>query len=105
MSSIKVVVAAPKREPVKFSKVSFLGPILERGAIDLMVQPTERALLERRYLDRVARRTVYAVLPRETFAIKDEWSDSIHLSGDGKLVDLIDEALSATKAEPVYGAE
>jgi len=49
VASITVVVAPQKKQPILFSKVSFLGPILERGVLSVGLQPSERTFLEKRY--------------------------------------------------------
>jgi hypothetical protein len=46
------VVVVPKvKKPVKFSSVSFLGPILDRGVLSVNVKSHERTAQEARYLD------------------------------------------------------
>ena len=106
LSVIKVVVMPSKAEPIKFSKVSFLGPILERGGMEVRVQPKSLSYLEKRYLagidsisDRERKRAKpsharYAGLDRDFDLLNNE-----------KLAYLIDEAVSGLKSEPVYNLE
>src|SRR3989338_790502 len=50
LSAVAVVVNPKETGPAKFSKISFLGPILGKGAISVRIEPRERSLLEKRYL-------------------------------------------------------
>jgi hypothetical protein len=50
LSAVKVVVSKPPQAALKFGRVSFLGPILSRNAIELKISPRQRSLLEKRYL-------------------------------------------------------
>ena len=51
LSAFKVVVVPKVKMAVKFSNVSFLGPILERSVVSVDVKPRERTILEKNYLD------------------------------------------------------
>ena len=100
LSIIKVVVIPNRTEPVKFSKVSFLGPILERSAIELRVEPKDRSFLEKRYLSAIKK------LPStETGTGKDlreEPNKDFDFLHDEKLSGLIDEAVGGPKLEPIW---
>lgn len=50
LSAIKIVSAPPDAAPHKFSKVSFLGPIAGRGAIEVRSARGEISFLEERYM-------------------------------------------------------
>ena len=50
LSMINVSVVPKVNKQIKFSGVSFLGPILDRGAMKLSVESRERTTLESRYL-------------------------------------------------------
>jgi len=51
LSVIRVVSAPSEAGSQKFSKVSFLGPVSVRGAIEARNTPTEITFLEERYID------------------------------------------------------
>lgn len=50
LSAIKIVSAPAEAAPHKFSKVSFLGPIAGRGAIEVRLALGEISFLEERYM-------------------------------------------------------
>lgn len=94
--SMITVVAPTVREPVKFSKVAFLGPILDRGVMEVRVNARERSFLENRYLE-----LMQSVVP-----MKDGMSGGKFVTSktsrslNDKLIYLIDEAASGPKVEP-----
>ena len=95
LSMIKVV-APTVREPVKFSKVAFLGPILDRGVMEVRVSQRERSFLENRYLLLVQSvSTMKGNIPGGKFT-GSKSSQSLNK----KLIYLIDEAASGPKIEP-----
>ena len=104
LSAVKVVTEPANRKAIKFSKVSFLGPFLERGAINLKVQPKERAFLEKRYLKAAGDSIGYAP-QHEGTAYKYEPDGRTHILNDRSMAGLIDEALTAPGPEPDYSAE
>jgi len=53
LSAFTVVIVPKTAKPVKFSGVSFLGPILDRGALSVSVAPRQRSPLEERYLTEI----------------------------------------------------
>lgn len=55
ISSVNVVVVPKAERKVKFSGVSFLGPILDKGILKVSVEPRERTILEKRYLADIER--------------------------------------------------
>lgn len=95
LSIVRVVVTPNKTGPVKFSKVSFLGPIMTKGMLQVGIRPRERSFLERRYLS----------IAREGFSpLVKVSSDSPYRqvrSVDKKLDALIGDAISASKIEPI----
>ena len=50
LSMVNVSVVPKVNKQIKFSGVSFLGPILDKGAFKLSVEHHERTILENRYL-------------------------------------------------------
>ena len=102
MFAVNVVVAPKNTGGVKFSKVSFLGPILERGALEVRVAPSQRTFLERRYLA-AAGKMVPVIEEEPEMPSADTLAESdIYVSLDAKLAPLIKEAVSASKLEPNY---
>ena len=105
LSVVKVVVKPPKAQTIKFSKVSFIGPVLDRGMFEVRIEPRERDFLEKRYMQDVSRLPMAQgrQLTEEAFA--KEGAERIFSSAtDGKLFQLIEDAVSASKLEPEYGA-
>lgn len=95
LSAVKVVIVPNKIEPVRFSKVSFLGPILSRGIIEAKAVQ-ERSILEKRYLYAIAK-------ARFKNGIGSEMLSSSVRAGifsEERLNPFIDEALSGSKLEP-----
>lgn len=50
LSAVSIVVVPSVKRPVKFSGVSFLGPILDRGAMTLSAASVEKTPSEKRFL-------------------------------------------------------
>lgn len=50
LSAVSVVVVPTVKKSVKFSNVSFLGPILDRGVLNMSVAPHESTVLEKEYV-------------------------------------------------------
>lgn len=104
LSAIKIVTVPGATQPVKFSKVSFLGPILEHGAIELGLKPQDRSFLEKRYpliMDSMLNWSEQTGPSGLEYGVPDD----IHFSGDDKLEILIGEAVRGNKLEPVYDTE
>ncbi|MDD5421988.1 MAG: hypothetical protein PHT32_01000 [Candidatus Omnitrophica bacterium] len=59
LSAVKIVAASKEYGPVKFSKVSFLGPILESGSVEMRVAPKSRSPLEQKPMN---------MLPKDYYA-------------------------------------
>lgn len=51
--AVKIVDRPSRIEPVKFSQVSFLGPILGQRGFDFRIKPNERSFLEKRYFEHI----------------------------------------------------
>ena len=100
---VTVIVAPAKTGAVKFSKVSFLGPILERGALEVRVARGERTFLEKRYLAQISR--MAPVIDEAGWYIRPEdlIEKDIHALNGPAVVKAVKEALSASKLEPDYG--
>lgn len=51
ISAIDIVSATAPEHPLKFSTVTFLGPILSGVGMQVHASPADRSLLEKRYVD------------------------------------------------------
>ena len=58
LSTLTVVVVPKDTKPLKFSGVSFLGPILEESMLNVRVAVHERSALEKRYLSDIENSSV-----------------------------------------------
>ena len=104
MSAVKVVMAPKDASAVKFSKISFLGPILGKGALEVRFETGERSLLERKFLDIISKDFYGPEEPGEEIDIEKRVSSksASHMPGDEKLASFIEDSLGAAKAEPDY---
>lgn len=103
LSMIKVVVVPNRTIPVKFSKVSFLGTLLSKGAgTPLTAQPREQAFLEKHYLSNLGRGP-YGDNPAEksTYVKYERRAEESHALRDQSLKGLIEMAISDVKIEPL----
>jgi hypothetical protein len=105
LSAISIVSDPGRSGPVKFSKVSFLGPILGKSSTELQSRPKERSFLEMRYLGRVKQ------LPFEIKEAADMADDRYGEDADTRrfrdegMVASIDDVLSRDKLEPAGDTE
>lgn len=100
ISMVNVVVTSEETNPIKFSKVSFLGPILERGVLELKIRPRERSFLEKRYLLVISKLDEGETAQH---AYQTNWNikiDGLKKKNDTKLTHFIEEALGGLKIEP-----
>ena len=104
LSAVKIVSSPMLKESVRFSKISFLGPILPGVSVDLRAAPAERSFLEKRY-NRIAGGAFYK--ERESAAgISARYGglSALHHASPA-LSSVIDEAVSGDKLEPDYQAQ
>ncbi|MDD5174343.1 MAG: hypothetical protein PHV48_05925 [Candidatus Omnitrophica bacterium] len=102
MSALTVVAAPRTAKPLKFSSVSFLGPILGENMLRVGSAVHERSALERRYLSGIEN---LSVLIKEkagpdlyTEAGLDAGTDIFE--SDGTLTSLAISAIDGNKTEP-----
>ena len=96
------VVAPTVKKPVRFSRVSFLGPVLSRGFTEVRIRSRERTLLETRHLERLER----AADPTSSPALKRPApAGSGSVAFKKRLTSLIDTAVSGAKLEPNPGSQ
>jgi hypothetical protein len=104
LSTITIVSRPDSSRHVKFSKVSFLGPLLGKGAMELQARPKERSFLEMKYLGTFSR---LSQQPDRTYAasVNTYENNGAYHSRDETMTALIDDALSGEKLEPFYDME
>lgn len=99
LSAIKVTSSSGRINTVKFSKISFLGPILTRSPIEARVEPKDKSFLENRYA-----LAAENVSDRKTWRINDAFVKGVFAGtshpNNETLAALIDEAVSGPKLEP-----
>ena len=101
ISALKVVVSKTPQKTVKFGKVSFLGPILSRGAIELKLAPRQDSLLEKRYLAELeGLMPAPAPFAPGTRPVYDTKGSPI--ISDDDISRFIEEAVAGVKLEPDY---
>lgn len=103
LSAITVVSSPGAGPRTKFSKVSFLGPILETATAQVQAAPSERSLLEKRYFDGVVRAAHRPVVPPEEKSRPEEALQAdFYILKDGKLSELIRSAVGESRVEPPF---
>jgi len=103
LSAITVVSSPGHGARVKFSNVSFLGPILETAPVEVRATPAERSLLERRYLDIVGKAAARQKMPQAGRPGPEETTETDYYAlKDGKLTELIRSAVGEERLEPAF---
>jgi hypothetical protein len=105
MFGVKVIIAPKNSGTVKFSRISFLGPILDRGALEVRMGANERSLPEKRYLAMIGSLAPVLADQVEIPAAVDIVETDIHAAMASGLTSALKEALSASKLEPDYKIE
>ncbi len=100
MSAIVIVSRPDDKHNVKFSKVSFLGPLLEKGAMELQARPKERSFLETRYLGRANRPPTRPMESMSSLTRSYESGNDAYHVRDERMTAFIDDALDDKKPEP-----
>lgn len=102
ISAVKVVVVPKMSRPVKFSGVAFLGPILDKGSLQMGVTSHERSASEKRAMDFAL--TLPAVFENEEYGLPDRskpWvGDRALTARDESLTALAIEAIDTPKMNP-----
>lgn len=105
LSTIVIVSKPINSRSVKFSKVSFLGPLLGKGSMGLQARPKDSSFLETRYLSVAGH---LAQRPEQDINISaykyEGGNDAYHLR-DERMITFIDDALAGEKLEPSYDEE
>jgi type II secretory pathway component PulC len=105
LSIITVVVTPKESRPIKFPKVSFLGPILEKGALEVRLALRERSFLEKRYLAKVQDMAAGQEMELKDLATKEDSRKDFYVLSDGNLTALIEKGLSSPKLKPVVSTD
>jgi len=105
LSAVTVVVAPKETAVVKFSNISFLGPLLARGTLEVRIEPPQRSFLEGRRLDFVEKMPIemtrdIAGSAQGGFPVKD-----LPVSTDEKLTNFVKKAVGGLKKEAAYDVE
>lgn len=103
LSNITIVSGSRRIEHVKFSRVSFLGPILGKGAMELRAEPKPMSFLEKRYKRAASDLAAPMGLVKTTNLYERyEPEESASYPGGRNLSGFIDEALAGEKVEPAF---
>lgn len=97
LSAVTVVSAPDRTGPLKFSRVSFLGPILEMKTPSLRVEPKERSFLEKRYITVLDRYNGYST---EDAVPPEKMNKDYYYLNDITLKRSIAGSLEGDKLEP-----
>lgn len=100
ISSVSVVVAPKEERKVKFSGVSFLGPILDKGILKVSVEPRERTVLEKRYLADIERLSLRIVDITANDNVKDGLIEGASSVNDDEWAALTIASIDTQKIEP-----
>jgi hypothetical protein len=106
LSAVTVTAVPKTKGVVRFSKVSFLGPILARKVLDVSIEPGERLFLEKRYLKYMEgvvagpEWAISAPAPKVIIRGKDYFAMT-----DGMMKNLVKNGIIESEVEPSYGIE
>lgn len=100
ISVVGVVTESSRAGPIKFSNISFLGPISSKAGFELKVKPKNASFLEKRYRRKVAVFSVSNKISPVYPAGQHDGDRSEDYENSGVLTSLIEEALGASKLEP-----
>jgi len=105
LSTITVVTAPKETGAISFSKVSFLGPILQRSVLEVRIDPSQRSFLEKRCLDTAEREIDGVDLKTRYLEAIDIPEKDYYSVSDKKMSEHIKDAVDTAKLEPHYGFE
>jgi len=101
LSAFTVVVVPKVTKNIKFSNVSFLGPILEKGVLNVNIKSHDRTTLEKKYFDSIEARII---LPAEEIAHDNHVMPALGIaqsySNREGLETLITASINTVKIEP-----
>jgi len=97
--AVNIAITPKKAAPIKFSRVSFLGPIAARPAIQARLGPTERSFLEKRHLHKIAAAHITGK-DSHIRTVRDGGDHRANEDCDLKLNYLIEDTIGGRKIEP-----
>jgi hypothetical protein len=100
LSAVKIVSSTGASQPVRFSKVSFLGPILSAVGTEVSAQPAELSYLEKRFISYVGDPSSYAGITGQIPEARGPCPAASAGTVDDRMAYYIDKAVSGDKAEP-----
>jgi hypothetical protein len=104
LTGIKII--SPKtRDVVRFSRVSFLGPVLARKSLEVRIAPGERSFLEKRFLDMMGDMATMAGRGQNSGAPGSIPEKDYFLTSDKELSGLVKNSLQGRKIEPKFNIE
>ena len=106
ISAVKIVTGSSNAGPVKFSKVSFLGPASGPGvSLEFKATPKEATFLEKRYREKIIKMPIsYVKSSGISYGRPKDNRDPAH-ADENAMADLIEEALNSAKSEPAHTAD
>ena len=105
LSIVKIGFFPEKTEKTRFSKVTFLGPILTKSNLKVQAQLSPRSFLEKRYVSRLHKGAAAFQATAGMDALRGEVEPASDRAIDGTLVSLIDNTIGKVKAESDYGSD
>lgn len=102
LSAVRVVVAPQGSRQVKFSRVSFLGPLLTKTATEVRIAERPRSFLEERYNALAGVPAGNEVIAGRNSAISYDNTQRSFSKTEEKIVLLVDGAVSGRKLEPNF---
>ncbi|MFA5499810.1 MAG: hypothetical protein WC404_01880 [Candidatus Omnitrophota bacterium] len=101
LSAFTVVVVPKVKKNVKFSNVSFMGPILEKGVLNVNIKSHDRTSLEKKYFDSIEPRII---LSAEEIALDNHVMPALDItqsySNKEGLEALVITSIDTVKIEP-----
>lgn len=105
IAAVKIVATHPASERVKFSKIYFLGPILEHGMLEVRIEPRQRGLLEKRYLRCVDALAAGSGAREAHGGCADRAGEASFRGAEGDLPAQVKDSVSGPKLQPSYLTE
>ena len=102
LSALTVVVAPKDAKPLKFSSISFLGPILEHRMLEVSPAAHERSIPEKGFLSEIESLSVLmkAETIQNTYTEADLDTGTDILESDETLTGIVMPAIDGNKMEP-----
>lgn len=102
VSAVRIEPYEAQDGPVRFSKVSFLGPIVEIGPIEFNLSPRAGSFLERRYMEEAGSRLAPPAMAAQDDYALDRSDRYFGASSEMSIIRQISGVLAESKPEPSY---